>query len=54
MAAPTGAMLLPAETQRSHSFPLHYPTAPKLFQKSLVLTVYFWYNRGKKDGIQAK
>ena len=29
MAATTGALLLPAETQRSHSFPLHYPTAQK-------------------------
>ena len=41
MAAPTGALLLPAETQRSHSFPLYYPTAQKLYQKSPCINSLF-------------
>ena len=41
MAAPVGVLLLPAETQRSHSFPLHYPPAQKLFQKSPCINSLF-------------
>ena len=41
MAVPAGVLLLPADTQRSHSFPLYYPTAQKLFQKSPCINSLF-------------
>ena len=48
MAAPTGAMLLPAETKIPTSSLFTTPPHNNYSKNPLVLTVRFWYNRGKK------